>query len=140
MFKNVDSKARFADTEVEILRFWKENDVFRKSIEARHGQPLYTFNDGPPTTNGSPGIHHVLSRLFKDIPCRYKTMRGYCAPRKAGWDTHGLPVELEVEHSLGLKSKKQIEEYGVAEFNERCKESVFKYIRQWEALVERVGH
>jgi isoleucyl-tRNA synthetase len=140
MFKNVDSKARFADIEVEILRFWKENGIFQKSIEARRGQPLYTFNDGPPTTNGSPGIHHVLSRLFKDIPCRYKTMRGYCAPRKAGWDTHGLPVELEVEHSLGLKSKKQIEEYGVAEFNERCKESVFKYIRQWESLVERVGH
>ncbi len=140
MFKSVDPKARFPEIEVEVLRFWEENGTFRKSIEARRGQPLYTFNDGPPTTNGSPGIHHVLSRLFKDIPCRYKTMRGYCAPRKAGWDTHGLPVELEVEHSLGLKSKKQIEEYGVAEFNERCKESVFKYIHQWESLVERVGH
>ena len=140
MFKNVDSKARFPDIEVELLRFWKENKVFQRSIEARRGQPLYTFNDGPPTTNGSPGIHHILSRIFKDIPCRYKTMRGYCVPRKAGWDTHGLPVELEVEHSLGLTSKKQIEEYGVAEFNERCKESVFKYIRQWEALVDRVGH
>lgn len=140
MFKNVDSKARFPDIEVEILRFWKEKAVFQKSLEARRGQPLYTFNDGPPTTNGSPGIHHVLSRIFKDIPCRYRTMRGYYAPRKAGWDTHGLPVELEVEHSLGLKSKKQIEEYGVAAFNERCKESVFKYIRQWEALVDRVGH
>ncbi|MBN1153050.1 MAG: isoleucine--tRNA ligase [Dehalococcoidia bacterium] len=140
MFKNVDSRARFPDIEVEILRFWKERSIFQKSLDARRGQPLYTFNDGPPTTNGSPGIHHVLSRLFKDIPCRYKTMQGYCAPRKAGWDTHGLPVELEVEHSLGLTSKKQIEEYGVAAFNERCKESVFKYIRQWEALVERVGH
>jgi isoleucyl-tRNA synthetase len=140
MFKSVDSKARFPEIEVEVLRFWKEHDTFKKSLAAREGQPTFTFNDGPPTTNGSPGLHHVLSRLFKDIPCRYKTMRGYYAPRKAGWDTHGLPVELEVEHSLGLTSKKQIEEYGVAAFNERCKESVFKYIRQWEALVDRVGH
>ncbi len=140
MFKNVDAKARFPDLELEIIQFWKENAVFQKSIEARRGQPYYTFNDGPPTTNGSPGIHHVLSRIFKDIPCRYKTMRGYYAPRKAGWDTHGLPVELEVEHTLGLKSKRQIEEYGVAEFNQRCKESVFKYIHLWEALVERIGH
>ncbi len=140
MFKAVDSKARFPDVEVEVLRFWKENSIFEKSVEQRRGQPLFSFNDGPPTTNGSPGIHHVLSRLFKDIPCRYRTMRGYYAPRKAGWDTHGLPVELEVEHSLGLKSKKQIEEYGVGAFNERCGESAFKYIRQWETMVERVGH
>ena len=140
MFKAVDSKARFPDVEVEILRFWKENSIFEKSVDQRRGQPLFSFNDGPPTTNGSPGIHHVLSRLFKDIPCRYRTMKGYYAPRKAGWDTHGLPVELEVEHSLGLKSKKQIEEYGVAAFNERCRESAFKYIRQWETMVERVGH
>ena len=140
MFKSVDPKARFPDMELETLRFWKENAVFQKSIEARRGQPYYTFNDGPPTTNGSPGIHHVLSRIFKDIPCRYKTMRGFYAPRKAGWDTHGLPVELEVEHTLGLKSKRQIEEYGVAEFNQRCRESVFKYIRLWEAMVERIGH
>ncbi|MCK9357062.1 MAG: isoleucine--tRNA ligase [Dehalococcoidia bacterium] len=140
MFKTVDAKARFPDVELEILRFWKENAVFQKSIEARRGQPYYTFNDGPPTTNGAPGIHHVLSRIFKDIPCRYKTMRGFYAPRKAGWDTHGLPVELEVEHSLGLTSKKQIEDYGVAEFNQRCKESVFKYIHLWEAMVERIGH
>ncbi len=140
MFKSVDSKARFPDMEVEVLRFWNENSIFRKSVEQRHGQPLFSFNDGPPTTNGSPGIHHVLSRLFKDIPCRYKTMRGYWAPRKAGWDTHGLPVELEVEHSLGLKTKKEIEDYGVAAFNQHCKESAFKYIRRWEAMVERIGH
>lgn len=140
MFKAVDSRARFPETEVEILRYWKDNGIFEKSIEQRRGQPLFSFNDGPPTTNGSPGIHHVLSRLFKDVPCRYKAMRGFYAPRKAGWDTHGLPVELEVEHTLGLKSKKQIEEYGVAAFNERCRESAFKYIRQWEAMVERVGH
>ncbi|MCK5212901.1 MAG: class I tRNA ligase family protein, partial [Dehalococcoidia bacterium] len=135
MFKSVDAKAKFPLIETEILRFWKDNSIFEKSIESRRGQPFYTFNDGPPTANGSPGIHHVLSRLFKDIPCRYKTMGGYCVPRKAGWDTHGLPVELEVEHSLGLTSKKQIEDYGVAEFNQRCRESVFKYIGQWEAMV-----
>ncbi len=140
MFRAVDSKARFPDMEVETLRFWKDNGIFEKSLEQRRGQPLFSFNDGPPTTNGSPGIHHVLSRLFKDVPCRYKAMRGFYAPRKAGWDTHGLPVELEVEHTLGLKSKKQIEEYGVAAFNERCRESAFKYIRQWETMVERVGH
>ncbi len=140
MFTSVDSKARFPDIEVAVLRFWRENDTFQKSIDARHGQPLFSFNDGPPTTNGSPGIHHVLSRVFKDIPCRYKTMRGYWAPRKAGWDTHGLPVELEVEQSLGLRSKKQIEDYGVAAFNQRCRESAYKYIGQWKALVERIGH
>ncbi len=140
MFKNVDNRIRFSAMEEEILRFWKDNSIFEKSVENRRGSPRYTFNDGPPTANGSPGIHHVLSRLFKDIPCRYKTMQGFCVPRKAGWDTHGLPVELEVENTLGLKSKKQIEEYGVAEFNKHCRESVFKYIRQWERLVERIGH
>lgn len=140
MFKAVDSKAKFPDIETQVLRFWKENSIFEKSIESRRERPLYSFNDGPPTANGSPGIHHILSRLFKDIPCRYKTMQGFCVPRKAGWDTHGLPVELEVENSLGLKSKKQIEEYGVAEFNQRCRESVGKYIDQWEAMVERIGH
>jgi len=140
MFDAVDAKARFPEIETAILQFWKENNIFQKSIEAREGSPLYTFNDGPPTANGSPGIHHVLSRLFKDIPCRYKTMRGFCVPRKAGWDTHGLPVELEVENSLGLKTKKEIEEYGVAEFNQRCRESVFRYIGQWEDMVERIGH
>jgi len=140
MFQTVDAKARFPEIETEVLQFWKDNDIFQKSISSRDGNPLYTFNDGPPTANGSPGIHHVLSRLFKDIPCRYKTMRGFCVPRKAGWDTHGLPVELEVENSLGLKTKKQIEEYGVAEFNQRCRESVFRYIGQWEAMVDRIGH
>ena len=140
MFRNVDTKIKFSAMEQEVLRFWKDNSIFEKSIENRRGSPRYTFNDGPPTANGSPGIHHVLSRLFKDIPCRYKTMQGFCVPRKAGWDTHGLPVELEVENTLGLKSKKQIEEYGVAEFNRHCRESVFKYIRQWERLVERIGH
>ncbi|MBN1857200.1 MAG: isoleucine--tRNA ligase [Dehalococcoidia bacterium] len=140
MFKSVDARAKFPAIETEILKFWKEESIFEKSIESRRDRVLYTFNDGPPTANGSPGIHHVLSRLFKDIPCRYQTMKGHCVPRKAGWDTHGLPVELEVEHSLGLKSKKEIEEYGVAEFNQRCRESVFKYIGQWEAMVERYGH
>ncbi|GAI04599.1 unnamed protein product, partial [marine sediment metagenome] len=100
----------------------------------------YVFYEGPPTANGSPGIHHVLSRLFKDVVCRYKTMKGYYVPRKAGWDTHGLPVELEVENTLGFTSKAQIEEYGIAQFNQKCRESVSKYIKEWEVMTERIGY
>jgi len=140
VFHKVYSKVDFPRMEQDILRFWKERSIFEKSVEARQGKQCYVFYDGPPTANGSPGIHHVLSRLFKDVIPRYKAMKGYYVPRKAGWDTHGLPVELEVENSLGLTSKPQIEEYGVAQFNQRCRESVFKYIREWEAMVERVGH
>jgi len=126
--------------EQDILRFWKECSIFEKSIKARQGKQRYVFYDGPPTTNGTPGIHHVLSRLAKDVIPRYKAMKGYHVLRKAGWDTHGLPVELEVENSLGLTSKPKIEAYGVAQFNQRCRESVFKYIGEWEAMVERIGH
>ncbi len=140
MFRKVNSKIDLPQLEEGILRFWKERSIFEKSVTARMGRQRYTFYDGPPTTNGSPGIHHVLSRLFKDIPCRYMTMKGYHVLRKAGWDTHGLPVELEVENLLGLTSKTQIEEYGVARFNQHCRESVFKYIGEWEAMVERIGH
>ncbi|MEA3253452.1 MAG: isoleucine--tRNA ligase, partial [Chloroflexota bacterium] len=139
MFHEVNSKANFPKMEEDLLLFWKEHDIFEKSIKARQGNQSYVFYDGPPTTNGSPGIHHVLSRLYKDVPCRYKAMKGYYVERKAGWDTHGLPVELEVESSLGFNTKRQIEEYGVAQFNQRCRESVFKYIREWEVMVERVG-
>ncbi|MFB3093240.1 MAG: class I tRNA ligase family protein, partial [Dehalococcoidia bacterium] len=139
MFKPVDSRASFPEMEKRILQLWKERDVFRKSIEGRPEDKLYVFYEGPPTANARPGVHHVLSRAFKDLFPRYKTMRGYRVPRKAGWDTHGLPVELEVERELGLKSKLEIEEFGVEEFNRRCRESVFRYVQEWEALTERIG-
>ncbi len=139
MFREVNTRANFVQLEKDILRFWKERRIFDKSIEIREGGPHYAFYEGPPTTNGSPGVHHVLSRLYKDVICRYNAMKGYHVPRKAGWDTHGLPVELEVESSLGVTSKAQIEEYGVAQFNERCRQSAFKYIKQWEAMTERLG-
>ena len=139
MFREVNTKINFLQLEKNILSFWKEQGIFNKSIEIREGGPHYAFYEGPPTTNGSPGVHHALSRLYKDAVCRYKTMKGYHVPRKAGWDTHGLPVELEVESSLALTSKAQIEEYGVARFNERCRQSAFKYIKEWEAMTERLG-
>jgi isoleucyl-tRNA synthetase len=139
MFKPVDSRASFPEMEKRILQLWKEHDVFRKSIEGRPEDKLYIFYEGPPTANARPGVHHVLSRAFKDLFPRYKTMRGYRVPRKAGWDTHGLPVELEVERELGLKSKMEIEEFGVEEFNRRCRESVFRYVQEWEALTERIA-
>jgi isoleucyl-tRNA synthetase len=139
VFQKVGSKTDFPRMERDILRFWKEHDVFGKSVEERREGQHYTFYEGPPTANGSPGIHHVLSRLFKDVICRYNTMKGCHVPRKAGWDTHGLPVELEVENALGLNSKAQIEEYGIARFNQLCRESVFEYIREWEELTERIG-
>ena len=110
MFREVSTKINFVQLENDILRFWKEQRIFNKSIERRNRGPHYAFYEGPPTANGSPGVHHVLSRLYKDVVCRYKAMKGYHVPRKAGWDTHGLPVELEVENSLALTSKGQIEE------------------------------
>jgi isoleucyl-tRNA synthetase len=139
MFREVNTKVDFSRLEKDILRFWKEQDIFGKSIEIREGGPHYTFYEGPPTANGSPGVHHVLARVYKDAVCRYKAMKGCHVPRKAGWDTHGLPVELEVESSLGLTSKAQIEDYGVGRFNEHCRENVFKYIGEWETMTERLG-
>ncbi|MDD5312996.1 MAG: isoleucine--tRNA ligase [Dehalococcoidia bacterium] len=139
MFKPVNSKISFPELEKSILAFWKENRIFEKSIETRENLPKFIFFEGPPTANGNPGIHHVLSRVYKDVIPRYKTMKGYCVPRKAGWDTHGLPVELEVEKMLGFTGKAQIESYGVAKFNNLCRESVFKYLKQWNALTERIG-
>ena len=129
MFREISSKTNFVQLEENILRFWKDHNIFNKSIEMRENGQHYVFYEGPPTANGSPGVHHVLSRLYKDVICRYKTMKGYHVPRKAGWDTHGLPVELEVENSLALTSKAQIEQYGVARFNEHCRESVFNTSR-----------
>jgi isoleucyl-tRNA synthetase len=139
MFWEVNAKVNFLQLEEDILRFWQEQEIFNKSIEIRERGPHYAFYEGPPTANGSPGVHHVLSRLYKDVVCRYKAMKGYHVPRKAGWDTHGLPVELEVESSLSLTSKAQIEEYGVARFNDHCRQSAFKYIKEWEAMTERLG-
>ena len=139
MFKPVASKVDFPKMEESILPLWKDKNVFARSLETRKNNPRFTLFEGPPTANGNPGIHHVLARVFKDVIPRYKVMKGYYAPRIAGWDTHGLPVELEVEKKLGLTSKNQIEEYGIARFNEQCKESVFSYLKNWEAMTERIG-
>ena len=130
----------FPKTEKKILKFWKDNRIFEKSIERRKKAKDFVFYEGPPTANAKAGIHHVLSRVFKDIICRYKTMRGFRVLRKAGWDTHGLPVELEIEKKLGLKSKKDIEKYGISKFNKKCKESVWEYKKDWEKLTERIGY
>ena len=139
MFRPVDSKVNFPQLEKTILSFWKQHQIFEKSLETRRGATQFTLYEGPPTANGSPGIHHVLSRVFKDVIPRHRTMKGYYVPRKAGWDTHGLPVELEVEKMLGFTGKAQIEEYGVAKFNALCRESVFKYLKEWDAMTERIG-
>ena len=125
MFPPVNSKVNFSQLEENILQLWQDKNVFERSVEARQGAPRFVLYEGPPTANGSPGIHHVLSRIFKDIIPRYKEMKGYYTPRIACWDTHGLPVELELERELGFSGKAQIEEYGVDRFNARCRESVF---------------
>ncbi len=139
MYNSVDTNLNFVDREKKTLEFWNENDVFRKSMEQRKDGPTYTFYDGPPTANGKPHIGHVLTRVIKDMIPRYRTMKGYMVPRKAGWDTHGLPVELEVEKLLGLNGKDQIEEYGMEPFIDKCKESVWKYKGMWEDFSGTVG-
>lgn len=128
------------ELEKEVLQEWKKTDVFAKSISEREGRKPFTFYEGPPTANGMPGIHHVISRTVKDLICRYKTMQGFRVNRKAGWDTHGLPVEIEVEKKLGIKSKDEIKQYGVVEFNKACRETIFTYLTQWEELTERMGY
>ncbi len=133
-------KSEHALREEEILAQWKERNIFAKTLKQPAPQGEFTFYEGPPTANGRPGIHHLISRIFKDVIPRYKTMRGFHVRRKAGWDTHGLPVEIAVEKSLGLTSKKQIEEYGIAKFNEQCKEDVWKYINEWQEFTERIGY
>ncbi|TET67409.1 MAG: isoleucine--tRNA ligase, partial [Dehalococcoidia bacterium] len=139
MFRPVSSQLNLPQIEEKILGWWQKNKIFERSVENRQGCPRFTLYEGPPTANGSPGIHHVLSRIFKDIIPRYKAMKGYYTPRIAGWDTHGLPVELEVERELGFSGKTQIEEYGIAKFNARCRESVFRYLKEWEAMTERIA-
>ena len=122
-----------------MLERWRERDVFAESLRAREGAEQWVFYEGPPTANGPPGSHHVLSRVFKDIYPRFQTMRGYRVERKGGWDCHGLPVEIAVEQQLGINSKAEIEEYGIREFNERCRESVFAFLEEWNRLTERIG-
>jgi isoleucyl-tRNA synthetase len=135
----VDPRQELPALELEVLERWRERDVFAESLRAREGAEQWVFYEGPPTANGPPGSHHVLSRVFKDIYPRYKTMRGYRVERKGGWDCHGLPVEIAVEQELGIKSKAEIEEYGIREFNERCRASVFTYLQEWNRLTERIG-
>ena len=139
LYKKVSTSLNFVERELEVLDYWKKNDIFKKSMTMREGAPLFTFYDGPPTANGKPHIGHVLTRAIKDLIPRYRFMKGYNVLRKAGWDTHGLPVELEVEKQLGLDGKPQIEKYGIEPFIQKCKESVWKYKGQWEELSERVG-
>jgi isoleucyl-tRNA synthetase len=138
-FEPVDPKQSFPALEERMLARWREEKLFERSLAQREGAPVWSFYEGPPTANGRPGSHHVLARVFKDVYPRYKTMCGYRVPRKAGWDCHGLPVELEVEKQLGISSKQEIEEFGIAEFNQRCRESVFEYVEEWNKLTERIG-
>ena len=139
MYKKVPTDLKFVEREREVEKFWRENHIFEKSIEDRKDAPTYMFYDGPPTANGKPHIGHALTRVIKDMIPRYRTMKGYKVPRKAGWDTHGLPVEIEVEKELGINGKEQIEKYGVAPFIEKCKESVWKYKSMWEQFSDVIG-
>ncbi|HMB98193.1 MAG TPA: isoleucine--tRNA ligase [Balneolaceae bacterium] len=138
-FKEI-KKLTYPKTEVEILNWWKKNSVFEKSLKSREDGIPFTFYEGPPTANGKPGIHHVMARTVKDLFCRYKTLKGFKVERKGGWDTHGLPVEIEVEKELGLEGRSQVEDYGVAKYNEKCRESVLKYKDLWDNLTKRMGY
>ena len=138
-FRSVSPKLDVSSMEENILKLWNKQDIFKKTIEQRKGKPEYVFYEGPPTANGRPGVHHVLARAFKDMFPRYKIMRGYHVSRRGGWDTHGLPVEIEVEKQLGFNNKQQIEEYGIDKFNALCKKSVFTYIQEWERLTDRIA-
>jgi isoleucyl-tRNA synthetase len=139
-FQEVKTSVNYPQLEEQVLQLWRQRDVFQRSMSERWGGPEYVFYEGPPTANGRPGIHHVLARAFKDIFTRYKTMQGFYVQRRGGWDTHGLPVEIEVEKRLGLSGKKQIEEFGIAKFNELCRESTMEYIAEWEQLTERMAY
>jgi isoleucyl-tRNA synthetase len=138
-FRPVDAKQSFPELEERVLERWRERDVFARSLANREGAPVWSFYEGPPTANGRPGSHHVFARVFKDVYPRYRTMAGYRVPRKAGWDCHGLPVEIEVEKKLGISSKQEIEEHGIDKFNAACRRSVFEYVEEWNRLSERIG-
>ncbi|MCI0880368.1 MAG: class I tRNA ligase family protein, partial [Chloroflexi bacterium] len=139
MFEPVSSRVSFPELDAKVLKLWKDKDVFHRTETERENDPLFMLFEGPPTANGSPGIHHVLARVFKDVICRYRTMKGYRCLRKGGWDTHGLPVELEIEKELGFSTKREIEEYGIEKFNEKCRENVFRYVKEWETMTDRIG-
>jgi len=139
MFKPVSSRLNIVSVEEQVLKFWKTHRIFQKSLTLREGGPEYVFYEGPPTANGKPGVHHVLARVFKDLFPRYRTMCGYHVDRRGGWDTHGLPVEIEVEKMLGFNGKDQIEKFGIDKFNELCRESAFTYIQDWEKLTDRIA-
>ncbi|NNF08085.1 MAG: class I tRNA ligase family protein, partial [Candidatus Eisenbacteria bacterium] len=138
-FPKFDTGIHQAAGEETILKFWAEKNIFERTTSERPEAESFVFYEGPPTTNGRPGVHHVLSRTVKDLVCRFWTMQGYRVNRKGGWDTHGLPVEIEVEKQLGISGKPEIEKYGVAEFNARCRSSVFKYREEWNKITERIG-
>ena len=140
MFKQNLEKINYPEIEERILKFWEENNIFQKSVTSRDENKLFTFYEGPPTANGKPGIHHVMARTLKDLVCRYKTLQGYRVERKAGWDTHGLPVEIEVEKKLGIKQKSEVAEYGVEKYNQACRDSVFVYLDLWEKMTHRMGY
>lgn len=140
MFKQYSDKINYSEIENRVLEFWQKNDIFEKSISTRENSEPFTFYEGPPTANGKPGLHHVLARTLKDLVCRYKTIKGFKVNRKAGWDTHGLPVEIEVEKQLGIKNKSEIPEFGVAKYNAACRESVFQYKDIWEQMTTRMGY
>ena len=140
MYKQGLEKLKFPEIEQNILKFWSERKIFEMSVEFRSSEKSFTFYEGPPTANGKPGIHHVMSRTLKDLVCRYKTMQGYRVERKAGWDTHGLPVEIEVEKTLGIKNKSEIPKFGIEKYNQACRESVFTYLDLWEKMTERMGY
>jgi len=140
LYKKIENPVDFPSLEQEILNFWEENNIFEKSVNTRPEDKPFVFFEGPPTANGRPGIHHVISRCIKDFVCRYQTMKGRRVHRKAGWDAHGLPVEIEVEKDLGFDRKDQIEAYGIDKFNDKCRESVFKYLKQWNELTLRIGY
>jgi isoleucyl-tRNA synthetase len=140
--KQFEEVKRFSHPELEeeILAWWEANDTFARSMDQRAGAPTYTFYEGPPTANGRPGLHHVMARAIKDIFCRYKTMKGFLVERKAGWDTHGLPVEIEVEKELGLEGRHKVEEYGIEKYNAACRRSVLRYTDVWNNLTRRMGY
>jgi isoleucyl-tRNA synthetase len=140
MFKQNLDKINYPEIEEKILNFWKKNKIFEKSVSSRDDNKLFVFYEGPPTANGKPGIHHVMARTLKDLVCRYKTLKGFRVERKAGWDTHGLPVEIEVEKKLGIKHKSEVLDYGIEKYNKACRESVFKYLDLWEKMTTRMGY
>ncbi|MGE5402174.1 MAG: class I tRNA ligase family protein, partial [Ignavibacteriales bacterium] len=140
MFKQNPEKINYSEIEERILKFWQDNSIFDKSVTSRSDSKPFTFYEGPPTANGKPGLHHVMARTLKDLICRYKTLQGYQVHRKAGWDTHGLPVEIEVEKQLGIKNKSEIKDYGVEKYNKACRDSVFTYTDMWERMTTRMGY